>query len=119
MTSIQIVDPSHPRDGLGGAPLQEDVGPSGEGGIYATRSAGSAAPSNIDTNDEHIYNIRSHQRVPDRISKRSSPSEAADEDPVLLKPGDLRERQVCYGMNTLEHYRLTLNRPSKAGCSCG
>ena len=51
--------------------------------------------SNMHGHGDHIYNIRLPPRLRERVKRRSRTPDRADEDPVLLKTSDLKERQVC------------------------
>jgi KUP system potassium uptake protein len=90
MTTVRIADPAHP----GGEPGQSPSGDDGATIGPAFSRSQSIARSNQEETHEGIYNIRSHSRIPERISSRISAAEQPDEDPGLRNPGDFMQRQV-------------------------
>ncbi len=117
MTTVRIADPAD----AGGEPGQPPPGDDGSSIGPVFSKSQSIARSQQEEFHEGIYNIRSHSRMPERISSRIPAAEQPDEDPGLRNPDDFKQRQV--GSETMRDCRgrtsLTISRYSKARCFYG
>ncbi|OOQ83159.1 potassium transporter 5 [Penicillium brasilianum] len=93
MASVRIADPAH----AGGEPAQSLPGDDGSTTGPVLSESQSIARSQQEEVHDGIYNIRSHPRIPERISRTTSASEQPDEDPGLRNPDDFKQRQVFKG----------------------
>ncbi|KAJ5364794.1 uncharacterized protein N7496_010507 [Penicillium cataractarum] len=93
MATLRIADPPHEGDELQ-QPRSCD-----EGSIMgpAGSTSQSIAQPHQEEIQESIYNIRSHSKIPVRVSSGVSADEQPDDDPGLRNPGDFKQRQVFKG----------------------
>jgi KUP system potassium uptake protein len=85
MATIRIADAAYAGDEPGQPPSCDDGSTMGP----TFSKSQSMARFHQDEIQESIYNIRSHSRIPERISSRISAAEQPDDDPGLRNPGDL------------------------------